>query len=111
MCQLFVIVLTNAIEANAENGKNSISIHCLENEQQVIIQFSDCGKGILPENQSKIFQPLFTTKSTTNHVGLNLAIAFQIAKIHDGNLFLQKSDSTGSTFVLELNKNLQTNSI
>jgi signal transduction histidine kinase len=53
-----------------------------------VIELSDTGPGIAPENRDRIFQPFFTLKPAGRGKGLGLYIAREIAEYHGGTLKL-----------------------
>ncbi len=66
----------------------------------VKIIVSDTGIGIPPEDQSKIFDPYFTTKGSGN--GLGLTSTYSIIKRHDGYIFVDSQVGAGTTFFIYL---------
>ncbi|MBP7736079.1 MAG: PAS domain S-box protein [Spirochaetes bacterium] len=66
----------------------------------VKIIVSDTGIGIPLENQSKIFDPYFTTKGSGN--GLGLTSTYSIIKRHDGYIFVDSHIGAGTTFFIYL---------
>ena len=65
----------------------------------------DNGAGISAENRDKIFQPFYTTKE--NGTGLGLAVVKAIANAHDGELWLERSNSSGSVFRMRIPTQIQ----
>ncbi len=53
-----------------------------------VIEVSDSGPGIAPENRERVFQPFFTLKPAGYGKGLGLYIAREIAQYHGGTLKL-----------------------
>ncbi len=68
--------------------------------RDVVVQVSDTGRGISPENLSKIFEPYFTTKSTGT--GLGLAIAHNIVEAMGGKITVESDPEAGTTFTIAL---------
>ncbi len=66
----------------------------------VKIKIADTGIGIPLENQSKIFDPYFTTKGSGN--GLGLTSSYSIIKRHDGYIFVDSQPGAGTTFFIYL---------
>ena len=56
----------------------------------------DDGKGIPPEVEKRLFDPLFSTKETGT--GLGLPIAARIVQKHGGTLQYQTRPGHGTTF-------------
>jgi signal transduction histidine kinase len=53
-----------------------------------VIEVSDTGPGIAPENRERVFKPFFTLKPAGHGKGLGLYIAREIAEYHGGTLTL-----------------------
>jgi PAS domain S-box-containing protein len=66
----------------------------------VKITIADTGVGIPLENQSKIFDPYFTTKGSGN--GLGLTSSYSIIKRHDGYIFVDSHPGAGTSFFIYL---------
>jgi len=61
---------------DVEQGK--IEIDITKDEEKLILNFSDNGKGISEEIKDKIFEPFFTTKKSQGYVGLGLHILYNL---------------------------------
>jgi len=68
----------------------------------IVLQVSDNGDGIAPENLSKIFDPFFTTKEEGKGVGLGLAVVYGIVQAHHGDIEVKSNPKKGSTFTVTL---------
>jgi signal transduction histidine kinase len=73
-------LILNAIQAI--DGVGTIEITVKENNDEIVIQIKDSGKGIPEEDLDKIFEPLFTTKQTGT--GLGLSSVKSIVESHGG---------------------------
>ena len=91
-------LITNACQAMPEGGRLAISSG-RENDQ-VWIAVKDTGIGIQPENMPKLFEPLFTTKTTG--IGLGLAVSKKLVEANGGRFEVQSEPGQGSTFRLYL---------
>lgn len=89
-------LLVNAWDASPP--KSTVELQIGVEGQMACFRVKDSGSGIAEENQSKIFEPYFTTKARGSGTGLGLAIAHGVVEKHGGSLTLEKSDATGSTF-------------
>jgi PAS domain S-box-containing protein len=96
--RVFKNIIINAVQAMLEGGK--LTIQTVKDGDSVNIAFKDTGIGIPKENLGKIFEPLFSTKTTG--IGLGLPICKQILGNHDGNITVQSEVSKGSTFIVKL---------
>ena len=88
-------ILTNAVDAIEKNG--TIRIKTVSTSKNVVIQFVDSGVGVPPGDESKIFDPMFTTKSYGS--GLGLTISKMIIEQHGGKLEYRSNPSTFSIFL------------
>ena len=110
MQQVISHLTANAIEAMPQGGKLVIAVRVSTLSQEsnlllppgdyVHVTFSDTGKGIPPENLSKIFDPYFTTKEMNSYKGqgLGLSICHAIVSRHDGRINAKNSSNAGATF-------------
>lgn len=62
----------------------------------VLLSVRDTGVGIPPENLSKLFEPLFTTK--TKGIGLGLAVSKKLIEANGGRIEVHSMAGEGSTF-------------
>ncbi len=98
---LFLILLTNAVDAVGSGG--SINIDCKRSgERQVEIRVTDDGCGIPPEIFPRLFEPFFTTKAPGAGTGLGLAIASNILRDHSGSLHFDSAPQRGTTAIVAL---------
>ncbi len=98
--QVFMNILTNAIEAIDGNG--SITITSSHENNKVMVAFSDSGRGIVPENLSRIFDPGFTTRGVGVGTGLGLAIVHSIIETHQGTIDVKSEIGRGTTISIKI---------
>jgi signal transduction histidine kinase/CheY-like chemotaxis protein len=101
--QLFVNLLSNAAHAFATPNleKNVIRVRVMTaDDGSALVEVSDNGTGIAPENLSRIFDPFFTTKATGT--GLGLPISHAIATSFGGHIRVETELGVGSTFRVSL---------
>jgi PAS domain S-box-containing protein len=101
MEQVMLNLITNAAEAlrNAREERR-IAIRTFAEEQSVVVQFSDSGGGIPPEQYDKIFDPFYTTKSDGS--GIGLSIVRRIVADHRGRITVSRSVWGGALFEIRL---------
>jgi signal transduction histidine kinase/ActR/RegA family two-component response regulator len=120
LLQVILNLCTNAFHAMPENGgKVTISAkpipansqHRLVREMQpgeayVELIVADTGLGMSAETMRRIFEPLFTTKSSTQGTGLGLSIVHGIVRSHGGFIHVESKLGKGSQFHVFLPKGL-----
>lgn len=94
--QVFLNILVNAAQSMEETG--DITIRTRRDEQDVVIEISDTGCGIPPENLTKIFDPFFTTKEIGKGTGLGMHIVYNIVRHHRGTLEVESEVGQGTCF-------------
>jgi PAS domain S-box-containing protein len=102
LCQVFVNLLMNAAQAIPEGHADSNEIRVVvaydDGDDMVSIVVADTGQGIQPEIQSRIFEPLFTTKPVGAGTGLGLSICYGIVNGFGGRIEVESVPGQGSTF-------------
>ncbi len=117
--QVFMNVISNAIDALSESYQICICGHHLTSHNQedmtitirsevnkdnhVMIGIADNGPGV-PENiQKRVFDPFFTTKSVGKGTGLGLSISHQIVvEKHGGQIYCLSQLGQGSEFIIRI---------
>ncbi len=102
MQEVFANLIRNAIDAvDSENGTIEISIH--ESKKDILIEFTNNGKGMDKETVAQLFEPFFTTKQQENNFGLGLTYCYLILQKHGGSIEVV-SEQIGATFTIHLPK-------
>lgn len=94
--QVFRNVLENAIGACGERGSIVVLAHEseIDGARTLTLVLNDDGPGFAPEQEGRVFQPFFTTK--TQGTGLGLAIVRRILEAHGGRVALSKGPLRGA---------------
>jgi signal transduction histidine kinase len=92
-------LINNGLQAMPGGGQLKLTAK-LQEGREVLIQISDTGEGILPENLSKIFDYYFTTKE--KGMGLGLPLAHKIIREHGGTIEVKSIGGRGTTFQVHL---------
>jgi two-component system, NtrC family, sensor kinase len=98
--QAIIALATNAVDAMPFGG--TLTISARHEGGYVLVEVSDTGVGIAPENIAKIFEPFFTTKEVGRGTGLGLAVCYGILTEHGGSLDVQSTPGIGTTFTITL---------
>ena len=103
MTQVLGNLIVNACQAMASHGSakgvsksGKLIITATRKGKEVILAVKDTGAGIPPENMSKLFEPLFTTK--LKGIGLGLAVSKKLVEANDGRIEVFSEPGKGSTF-------------
>ena len=101
-------LLSNAVRYGRE-GKY-LGIFLREDQNTVFIDITDKGKGIEKEFADRVFERLYTMEDSRNREiqgnGLGLTIAKNLAVQLGGDLYLDSTPNTRTTFTVRLKKNI-----
>ncbi len=98
--QILFNLLSNAIKFTPKSGEITISTKLTD---KAVIEISDTGIGIAPENQIKIFEKFEQVDNTIqNSTGLGLAITQELVKLHNGTISLESEIGNGAKFTIAL---------
>lgn len=100
LSRVFINLLKNALQSIPKNRDGSIHIDISSLHGKIRVKISDNGKGVSPEQQPRMFQPNFTTK--TSGMGLGLAIVKNIVENSGGNIRYETEADKGSSFIFDL---------
>lgn len=99
--QVFLNILVNA--GQAIEGEGKIAVRTRREGDDVEVSISDTGRGIKPEDRSKILAGGFTTKAVGVGTGLGLAISKKIVEeTHGGSLSFESEVGVGTTFHIRI---------
>ncbi len=93
-------LVLNAIDAMPEGG--TITVRTREEAGRGVVEVSDTGVGLTPEERDRLFTPYYTTKS--HGTGLGLAVAQSVISDHNGSIVVQSEPGRGTTFIIHLPK-------
>ena len=103
--QVVLNLVNNAVKFTAQGR---VTLRISVNNETVTIEVSDTGLGILPEEQSVIFDEFRQSERTTalgyGGLGLGLAICKRLVELHGGSIGVRSSgkEGAGSTFYFTL---------
>ncbi len=102
--QVLTILLDNAISYSS--GEEDIIIKVYQEEQTLLIEIIDHGKGIPDNHKPYVFDHFYKADSSRgdkNHFGLGLPIAKELIELHNGKITLKDTNGGGTTFVISIN--------
>ena len=94
----------NAVKYNRPGG--SVRVSVTQEPEKLLLHVSDTGCGIPEEHQRSIFQPFFRVDKSRSReyggAGLGLALVWEIAELHGGSVWVEKSSEKGTTIAVGL---------
>ena len=94
----FQNLVLNALDAMPAGG--TLTLRTSERDGQVRIEVADTGRGLTPEECSRLFTPYYTTKQSGT--GLGLAIIQSVVSDHHGTISVTSEEGRGTTFRIDL---------
>jgi len=104
---LLISLLTNLVEnaARASTAGQAITLRSIKDADKTIIEVTDAGCGMLPNEIAKITEPFYRVdKSRSKNkggVGLGLTISKKIVRLHDAKLEITSDIINGTTVRIE----------
>ncbi|WP_039929091.1 ATP-binding protein [Leptospira yanagawae] len=89
LVQLWSQMIWNAIQAVSSKG--TIWIRSYQLGDSVVVEIEDSGIGIPYEQQTKVFMPFFSTKTSGDGLGLGLYLVKEIVNRHNANISFDSS--------------------
>jgi two-component system NtrC family sensor kinase len=99
LTQVLMALMLNAVDAMDDRG--TLTVRTGRNPSradEVVVEIEDNGIGIPRADQSKIFEPFYTTKPPGRGTGLGLSICYGIVEDHQGRIELDSQPGRGSIF-------------
>ena len=100
LSRVFINLIKNALQSIPQDRNGQIHIELRKEKSRIKVKVSDNGKGIPVEQQPRMFQPNFTTK--TSGMGLGLAIVKNIVEHAGGHITYETTLNKGSSFEFDL---------
>ena len=94
----------NAVKYNRQGG--SVRVSVTQEPEKLLLRVSDTGCGIPEVYQRSIFQPFFRVDKSRSReyggAGLGLSLVWEIADLHGGSVWVEKSSDKGTTITVGL---------
>lgn len=98
--QVLINVITNSLDAiETKNGKIKIDLE-LDNNKNLNCTITDNGIGISKEKLNAVFDPFYSSKTSTGGTGLGLSVARSIMESMGFSILLTSEESIGTTVTL-----------
>lgn len=98
LTQVVLNLVLNAVDATMTGGRVVVDARVSEGTLELSVE--DDGRGILPADRCRMFQPFFTTKP--HGTGLGLFVSRQVVEEMGGTLVYRTEEGEGSTFTVRL---------
>jgi PAS domain S-box-containing protein len=99
LTQVLMALMLNAVDAMDDRGRLTVRTgRSLHHSDEVVLEIEDNGIGIPRGDQSKIFEPFYTTKPPGRGTGLGLSICYGIVEEHRGRIEVDSQPGRGSIF-------------
>jgi two-component system, NtrC family, sensor kinase len=99
LIQVMMALLLNAVDAMEAGGRLTVrSGRGRTRPDEVFVDVEDTGPGIPRSEQSKIFEPFYTTKPQGQGTGLGLSICYGILQEHAGRIEVESQPGEGARF-------------
>ena len=99
LIQVLMALMLNALDAIGDAGTIIVRTRPgRTSSEAVICEVIDDGQGIIRGEQTKIFEPFYTTKPPGRGTGLGLSICYGIISDHGGRIEVDSIPAKGSTF-------------
>jgi C4-dicarboxylate-specific signal transduction histidine kinase len=102
--QVLLNFLINAEQAiiAARPAVRRIWMRSRDVDGRIRVEVEDSGPGVAPEDESKLFQPFFTTKPIGEGTGLGLSVSYGIIRSTGGTIGYARGVHGGALFYFEL---------
>ena len=97
---VFTNLVINSLQAIDGEGGNIVIRIANDESGRARVEITDTGRGIAPEDISKVFEPYYSTKETGT--GLGLAIVRKVIEDHGGTVSVHSKLGSGTTFTITL---------
>lgn len=98
--QIVLNLVKNGIEASIKNEGKRVEVKIVKEDERLVIEVRDSGKGVPNKLKDKLFEPFFTTR--TRGTGLGLAIVKRLTLLMDGKITVHNSSNQGAIFKIVL---------
>ena len=111
--QVFLNIILNAADAMIDTESSDglspkvLNIETENEDDSIVISFTDTGIGISAEGLDRIFDPFYTTKEPGKGTGLGLSVCYTIIEGLGGGICAESVLGKGSKFIVNIPLNRQ----
>ena len=98
--QVFLNLFQNSLQAMPSGGQLTVRTRFDDRGNAIEVIVADTGPGVSVDDQRRLFEPFFTTRS--DGTGLGLALCREIILQHDGRIEYLAANQTGAAFQIVL---------
>ncbi len=104
LMQVLLNLLVNAWQAlpDPDAERHEIAVSVRDIDDRVLIEVSDTGPGVRPEDRETIFEPFITTKPIGDGTGLGLFVCRNIVRSLEGEITVHERAGGGALFRVTL---------
>jgi signal transduction histidine kinase len=102
MKQVLLNLVHNALQAMPAGGNMKIMTRTATRNGRdwIMVSVKDTGIGIPPADQSRIFEPFYTTRGSSGGTGLGLSVTYGIVTDHGGQIEVESQPGLGAKFTV-----------
>ena len=100
--QVIMNLLMNGVQAmsGVNDRPRVLTVRATAHDEEVLVSVEDSGVGVAPEDEARLFQAFFTTR--TEGMGMGLSISRSIIESHGGRIWVSRNNGPGATFQFTL---------
>jgi signal transduction histidine kinase len=98
--QVFLNVLTNALQAMPEGG--TLTVKTFRRDSDAVVRIADTGEGMDEGVSAQAFVPFFTRRQESGATGLGLSASLGLVEIHGGSIHLDSTVGVGTAVEIRL---------
>ena len=106
MERVFVNLLSNALKFTPQGGR--VRVELVDEDAVAQVSVQDDGPGLLPDDAERIFDRFYQADREAARkrggVGIGLALSRELVRLHGGEIRVQGTPGSGSTFIVRLPK-------
>jgi two-component system NtrC family sensor kinase len=96
--QVIINMVLNASDAMEQCTRRMLRIGIQKTGANILLFMADSGHGISQAHLNRVFDPFFTTKGPKRGTGLGLSVCLSIVRQHGGDIEVESTAETGTTF-------------